>query len=215
MLRGKTILITSGPTRAPLDAVRILTNISTGFFGTLLAQEALRKGARVVFVYGKGSLTPPPHRRLKCISVETNDDVENVLHTHLKKKRCSAVIHAMAVLDFQPQQIARGKIKTKRGAWILKLIPTPKIINAIKKWGPKILLVGFKLEVGVTQKKLFQSARGLLKTSKADFVLANRLTEGGDGKHKGFLLNKAGRIIAQGTGKKHLAKLILDTLDKI
>src|SRR3989338_9574389 len=65
MLKGKRILITSGPTRMPLDAMRFISNRSTWRFGTLLAKEALKRGAKVTFIYGVGSQTPkaPPKRR--------------------------------------------------------------------------------------------------------------------------------------------------------
>lgn len=212
MLRGKKILITSGPTRAPLDAVRYLSNISTGRFGTLLAKEALRKGAGVTFIYGRGSEVPSPHRKLQSMVIETNKDLEQALKQRLKKSRYDAVIHAMAVLDFQPARFKKEKTKTKNGMWILKLVPTPKIILQIKKWSPKTLLVGFKLEVGVSQKILLASARTLLKQSKADFVLANQLTEGDDASHVGLLLDGQGAIIAHRKGKKHLAKLIISAL---
>ena len=57
-LIGKRILITSGPTRGPIDAVRYITNKSTGRLGVLMAAEALHRGASVTFVYGRGSLVP-------------------------------------------------------------------------------------------------------------------------------------------------------------
>lgn len=207
-------MITSGPTRAPLDAVRFISNVSTGRFGTLLAREALKRGAKVKFVYGKESETPNPHRNLKCIEVITNPDVAHALKRELKKTRYDTVIHAMAVLDFQPARFKKEKTKTRQGKWKLTLVPTPKIINVIKKWDPKIFLVGFKLEVGVSQRALLTSARQLLKQSKADFILANQLTEGDDSQHKGFLLDKDGNLVAQAKGKMKLAKLVISALEK-
>lgn len=212
MLYGKKILITSGPTRAPLDAMRFLTNRSTGKFGTLLAEEALRKRARVTFVYGKGSHKPRLNSLLTLILVETGKEVAQVLKRQLKKKNYDAVIHSMAVLDFQAAKVKRTKTQTKKGGWKLELIPTPKIINSIKKWAPKTILVGFKLEVGVSQKEMLSRARRLLAQSKADFVLANQLTEGDDKKHLGFLLDASGRIVGRAKGKQRLAKLIIQKI---
>ena len=214
MLRGKKIVITSGPTRASLDAVRFLSNVSSGRFGVLLAEEALKKGADVTFIYGKGSLTPAPHQKLKLISVVTNDDLAITLKRRLTKSRCDAVIHAMAVLDFQPEKLKKGKTKTKRGEWILKLVPTRKIILSIKKWSPKTFLVGFKLEVGVSQQELLRRARALLKKSGADLVLANQLRAGGDQTHQGWLLDKKGELVGQARGKKNLARIIVRELEK-
>ncbi|MDP2600740.1 MAG: phosphopantothenoylcysteine decarboxylase [Deltaproteobacteria bacterium] len=203
------ILITSGPTRVPLDSVRFLTNRSAGRFGTLLADAALKKGFQVTFVCGVGSQTPKSHRSLRLISVETNRDVAKVLKKELMRGRYAAVIHAMAVLDFQPAHFKNIKTKTKRGVWRLKLVPTPKIIDQIKKWAPKTLLVGFKLETGVSQNMLLQEARRLLKKSKADFILANQLSEGKDSSHAGWLLDDKGRVVGKAKGKAKLARLIL------
>lgn len=214
MYKGKKILITSGPTRMPLDAMRFLSNRSTGRFGTLLATEALKQGAQVTFVYGVGSeipkVTGKGGRHLRCIPVETNAQVSDTLRKLLKSGRYDVVIHAMAVLDFQPVVVRKGKTKTKKGNWNLRLVPTPKIINQIKKWDPKIFLVGFKLEVGASQNTLLKSAHNLIRQTKADLVLANQLTEGEDKSHIGFLLDSKGNLLHKTKGKKNLAKLILD-----
>lgn len=208
----KKILITSGPTRAPLDDVRYLTNHSTGTFGTHLADEALKTGAQVTFVYGVGSKMPPPQPNLNLIPIITHEDVSKTLQQQLMKQNFDLIIHAMAVLDFQPEEIAKGKTKTKDGTWHLQLVPTPKIINQIKKWSPQSVLIGFKLESGVDQQTLLTSARQLLKDSRADYVLANQLTEGTDEQHEGFLLERSGEIIAQAKGKQKLARLIVSLL---
>ncbi|MBI5298942.1 MAG: hypothetical protein HY877_01410 [Deltaproteobacteria bacterium] len=212
-LKMKKILITSGPTRMSLDAMRFISNRSTGRFGTLMAEEALKKGARVTFIYGVGSETPKPHPRLKLIEIETNRDVADALKRELRH-HYNVCIHAMAVLDFQPVLVRKGKTKTKNGIWNLCLVPTPKIINQIKKWSPKILLVGFKLEVGVSQSTLLKSARNLLRQTKADLVLANQLTEGKDANHPGYLLDSEGSILARARGKQNLARLIIKVIKK-
>lgn len=203
------LLITSGPTRAPLDAMRFISNRSTGRFGVLLAREALRRGAQVTFIYGRGSAVPKSHPRLRLVAVETNAEVSDTLRRHLRHRSYDAVIHAMAVLDFQAARAGRGKTPTRKGAWRLNLVPTPKIISSIKKWAPQTLLVGFKLEVGVSQAELLRRARRLLRESHADFILANQLTEGPDSHHTGILLGAGGRVVATARGKKGLAKLVV------
>jgi len=203
------ILITSGPTRARLDAFRFLSNRSTGRFGTLLAGEALRRGALVTLIYGVGSETPPPHRRLRLVPVETNRDLEQALRTQLRTGRFNAVIHAMAVLDFQPAGLRRGKVGSRRGSWTVRLEKAPKIIQRIKRWAPRTLLVGFKLEVGVGERRLLARARRLLKESHADVVVANQLSEGEDREHPGYLMNAAGRVMTKAIGKRPLAREIV------
>lgn len=213
MLRGKRILITSGPTLAPLDAVRYLTNISTGRFGCLLATEALRRKAKVTFVYGKGS-QHPSSPSVRGIEVITNWDVERVLRRELDRGHYDVVIHAMAVLDFEPVSVQKTKTTSRKGGWTIHLKPAPKIIAQIKKWSPRSLLVGFKLEAGVKRAELLLRARRLLKESQADFVLANQLTEGDDRKHTGWLLDRRGEVVAKAKGKISLARLIFSALEK-
>ena len=198
----------------PLDGVRFISNHSTGRFGTLMAEAALKKGATVGFIFGKGSLTPKPHPRLTLMPVETNDDVEKTLKYLLKKTKWDALIHAMALLDFKPKKVKRGKTKTKNGVWKVKLVPTLKIITEIKKWAPKIFLVGFKLEMGVSQTELIRRAKKLIRESGADLVLANQLTEGKDASHLGLLLNKKGNVIVKKRGKNNLARLIIKEMEK-
>lgn len=203
------ILITSGPTRASLDAVRVLTNRSTGRFGTLLANEALRCGARVTMVYGLDSQTPIAHRHLRLIRVETNEDLEKVLKRELLKRRYDVVIHAMAVLDFVPKKVYCGKVPSRGGDWTLQLKPRKKIISKIKKWAPKVFLVGFKLEVGVSKGLLIRRGLGLLRESRADLVVANQLCAGGDDRHAGYLIDRQGKVVAKSRGKRSLSREII------
>ncbi|MBI4124944.1 MAG: hypothetical protein HY466_03305, partial [Deltaproteobacteria bacterium] len=163
------------------------------------------------FIYGKGSERLQTDR---CLEAVTHADVEKILKRELKRGRYDVVIHAMAVLDFAPAVVRKTKTASRGGGWTLRLKPSPKIIAKIKKWAPDVLLVGFKLEAGVTQTELLQRARRLLKESRADFVLANQLTEGDDAKHNGWLLDKMGKVIGKARGKKPLAKLIFSALEK-
>ena len=210
MPSSQTVLVTSGPTRAPLDAVRFLSNRSTGRFGTLVASEALRRGARVTLIYGTGSETPQPHPRLRLVPVETNLDLERALRGHLTARRFDAVIHGMAVLDFWPQALRRGKVVSRGGAWVIRLRKAPKIIRKIKRWAPGVFLIGFKLEVGVNERRLLERARRLLKESHADVVAANQLSEGEDQEHLSYLMNASGQVFKKVIGKRGLARAVVD-----
>ena len=102
---GKQVLITSGPTGAPLDAVRFITNRSTGRLGVAIAREFLRRGSIVTFVHGKGSLVPRPRSRrkliaLRLVEVFTVDDLIDTMRREIKSSKYSVVIHSMAVLDY-------------------------------------------------------------------------------------------------------------------
>src|SRR5437773_10494805 len=107
-LRGKKLLITSGPTRTPLDAVRYITNKATGRLGALIAEEVVRRGALVSFVYGRGSQTPvlrgPRLDNLQLVPIETVDDVMTDFRQELPN-HYDALIIPMAVLDFRPRRL--------------------------------------------------------------------------------------------------------------
>jgi|SRR3989338_4018339 len=204
-------LITSGPTQAPLDAFRILTNRSTGTFGTLLAKKLLRLGQDVTMIYGEGSKTPTVHRALKLICIRTNKELELALKKELKNKY-HAIIHAAAILDFISVKVPGKKVKTKNGNWSITLTPTPKIINKIKRWSPQTQLVAFKLEFGFSKSKLLSEARRVQKQCRADFMVANELEEGADPKHKSYLLDRRGNIIGNAKGKEALVTQLVRIL---
>src|SRR3989454_9841839 len=86
-LRGKRVLVTSGPTRTPLVAVRYITNKATGRLGSLIAEEVIRRGAHVTFVYGRGSQTPvlrgPRVNHLQLVPIETVEDLIAVFKQEL------------------------------------------------------------------------------------------------------------------------------------
>ncbi len=176
----------------------------------LVASEALRRGARVTMIYGVGSETPAPHPRLRLTPVETNRDLERALRGHLVARRFDAVIHAMAVLDFRPRTLRRGKVGSRGGAWVVRLEKAPKIIRKIKRWAPRIRLIGFKLEVGASERRLLERARRLLRESSADVVAANQLSEGEDREHPAYLVNAAGRVLKKVIGKRALARAVVD-----
>ena len=169
LLKKKNILITAGSTRGYLDAVRYITNTSTGRLGSEIALEAMGRGAVVTYIYGAGSLFPVIRDRndimasqLKLIEIETNNDLINVLQKKLKNRRFDAVIHAMAVADYVPARAKQSKTSSKKEEWLVKLVKTPKIINIIRITWPEAFLVGFKLEVNRTKDEIIKIARRFL-----------------------------------------------------
>ena len=174
----------------------------------------MQAGFQVTMLHGLWSKTPSPQKNLRLVSIETNDDLSQSLQTELTQEKYDVVIHAMAVLDFQPEKVFTGKRKTRDKEWNLKLVPTPKIINQIKKWSPDSILVGFKLEVDVNEVTLLDHARQLLQESNADWVLANQLTEGNDENHEGILIDKEGKIVSKEIGKHQIANKLIQILSR-
>jgi phosphopantothenoylcysteine decarboxylase/phosphopantothenate--cysteine ligase len=166
-LKGKKVLMTAGPTVEKIDPVRIMTNISTGKTGTLLASELVSAGAIVTLVYGPGTAVPP--KGAKVVHVKTVTEMFDAVKKELRKK-FDVVILAAAVSDFIPKN-SNSKIKSGKNTSI-KLTRAPKIIDYIKKLH-KGILVGFKAEANISKKELIYRARKRLKESHADLMVAN------------------------------------------
>lgn len=205
------ILITSGPTRAPLDAIRFLTNRSTGEMGSLLAQEAEMRGGSVTLIYGKGSRLPSfsaPERH-RIFEASTFKELAAVLERELKRRVCRAALHAMAVLDFIPERAVHGKVSSVQPFWDIRLIRTPKVIRLFKELDPGIFLVGFKLEVGVPEKELHERTLTALKEYKADMMVANEFVGGERGRYSASIIDRDGSLVWKGEGKEVLARELM------
>jgi phosphopantothenoylcysteine synthetase/decarboxylase len=216
-LRGKRVLVTGGPTRAPLDAVRYITNKSTGRLGALLAEEALQRGASVTFVHGRPSQVPTRRGgvrdHLTMIAIDTVQDLIRTFQEELPKGY-DAVIHNMAVLDFEPAESRPGKTGSGEPEWALRLVPTPKAIRLIKDLAPATFLVGFKLEVGRSREALVASALELLRVTRSDLVVANDIQEIEAGRHTGYFVDPSGEVVAVAEGKEAIARTLIHLVEE-
>lgn len=216
-LRGRRVLVTSGPTRAPLDAVRFLTNKSTGRLGALIAEAALEAGADVTFVFGRGSDLPVVRGgrldHLRILPVDTVEDLVAAFRQELPHGY-DAVIHVMAVLDFAPAEIREEKVASSMPEWTIRLIPTPKAAALVRDLAPGAFFVGFKLEVGKGQAQLIEIAREWARQSRADLVVANDLRDIEGGTHIGYLVTPEGHIDGIAEGKEAIARALVDLLSR-
>ena len=200
-LKGKKILMTAGPTVEKIDPVRVMTNISTGKTGTLLASELVSAGAKVTLVYGPGTAEPP--KGAKIIHVTTVSEMFSTVKKELRKK-FDVVILAAAVSDFIPKN-SNSKIKSNRNTSI-KLTRAPKIIDHIKKIH-KGILIGFKAEANVSKKELVSRARKKLRESNADLMIANDIGSGyNNSDYNEVFLVDSKNVVK--TGRKTKAKIV-------
>jgi phosphopantothenoylcysteine synthetase/decarboxylase len=222
-LQDQSILITSGPTRANIDAVRFITNRSSGRLGSTIGAEALSRGANVTMVTGAGSrkpqkssMTADAWNRLSIVPIETVSDLIGTLEQELTQPPyCTAIIHAMAVLDYVPERVQDTKVRSGKEEWTLRLKRTPKVIDRIKEWSPESYLVGFKLEVNKDDAEMCRIACKLMEKTGSDLVVANDLTNIRDERHPALLIGDQGNIVAQPQTKSDIASELCDVLERV
>jgi len=171
-LAKRKVLVTAGPTLEYIDPVRVIANKSSGKTGITIAEEALSRGAEVTLVYGPGTAIPP--LGAKTVSVETSQEMYDAVVSELKSRKYDVVIAAAAVADWMPEEKYGYKVPTSIETGLtVKLKPTPKIIDAVKKVRPDTFLVAFRAEANLSDEELIESAYKRLKKAKADLITAN------------------------------------------
>lgn len=211
-LHGMKILITAGPTWVPVDSVRVLSNIFTGRLGVAIASAASRRGAVVTLLLGPvpGSVDGNIGRKVRLIRFRFFSELEKLLEEEVSRGGYDAVIHSAAVSDFEVLRPFKGKISSRRENLVLRLKPTPKLVNRIKKLDPNTILVKFKLEVGKSHEKLLSSARDSMRVSDADVLVANDLSFIGD-EHQAYVMDRNGGCQFC-EDREQIARVVLDTV---
>jgi len=215
VLHGKRILMTSGPTVEYIDPVRVVTNLSSGKTGVLLASELVSAGAKVTLVYGPGIAEPP--KGAKVIPVKTTKEMFDAVKKDMKKK-VDVVILAAAASDYTVLNPSSSKIKSSKKSLQIKLVQAPKIIDHIKKWQKNVFLVGFKAETNISKKKLASLARKKLAEAKADLIVANDIGtkyQKNPDLNEIVLVNSKKAVFLSRRRKEKLAKLIRKELEKV
>ncbi len=210
-LKGKTVLISAGPTHEAIDPVRYIANHSTGTMGFALAQEAAERGASVILVTGPTTLTTD-NANINRIDVTSAREMYEECLKHFPAS--DMTIMSAAVADFKPVQRLSQKIKKDKNALTLALEPTEDILKAMgdRKKSHQIL-VGFALE---TDNEL-TNAKRKLKAKNLDLIVLNSLKDQGAG--FGYRTNKITLIDRKHTHlsfdlkpKREVAKDIIDCL---
>jgi len=214
VLHKKRVLMTAGPTVEYIDPVRVVTNLSTGRMGVLLASELVSAGAKVTLVYGPGTATPPAGA--KIIPVKTAKEMFDAVKKEMKKK-FDVVILAAAASDYTVEQYSQSKIKSSKKSLQIKLKQAPKIIDHIKKIQKNVFLVGFKSETNVSKKILASAARKKMRESKADLMIANdignRYRKNPD--YNEIILVNSKKAVSSGWKRKEkLTKIIRKAIEK-
>lgn len=166
-LKGKHILVTSGPTHEPIDPVRYIANRSSGAQGTAIARALVALGADVTFVTGPADVAPPTGVTL--VQVETADDMLHAVQTALP---ADAAIFAAAVADWRVASATGRKIKKQNGKLpVLEFAENPDILASVSRManGRPGLVVGFAAETD----DVIANATAKRVRKQCDWIVAN------------------------------------------
>lgn len=212
-LRGKTVVVTAGPTREKIDDVRFISNYSSGKMGFALAKAAVRKGAEVHLITGPVHLeTPDGVARLNVESTEEMNRAARDFYT-----TCDIFIAAAAVADYRPVSAVSGKMKKKQETMQLGLVRNPDILALFSNQKkPHQLAVGFSLE---TEGNI-ENARKKLEQKNLDLIAYNTF----DGVTSGFEVDTNVLTLIDRDfhvhelpllGKTEAAERMLDVIEKL
>ena len=167
-LKGKKVLISAGPTIAPIDPVRYITNRSTGKMGYAIAEEARDRGAEVVLVSGPTNLNSP--KNVKIINIKTNEEMKNEIFNYYEW--ADIVTKSAVVADYKPKEYSNQKIKKGEGDLNLCLTRDSDILKSLGEVKTHQILVGFAAE----SNDVLKNAEKKLKNKNLDFIVANDIT---------------------------------------
>ncbi|MDQ1402613.1 MAG: phosphopantothenoylcysteine decarboxylase / phosphopantothenate---cysteine ligase [Actinomycetota bacterium] len=172
-LEGVTVLVTAGGTREPIDAVRVITNRSSGKQGYALAAEAAARGATVTLI-STVNRTPPPG--VVVVPVSTTAEMEEAVVG--RATDVDVVVMAAAVADFRPKAPADRKLKKDEGVPELVLEPTHDfLVDLGRTKRPGQIIVGFAAETD----DVIEGARRKLAAKHLDLIVANDVSAPGAG----------------------------------
>ncbi len=210
-LSGKTVLITAGPTYEAIDPVRFIGNHSSGKMGFSIAEEAAKRGAKVILVSG------PSSQQIKNQNIELHrvTSAKSMLDEVFKHyENVDIAIASAAVADYAPKEVAKEKIKKNDDTLTLELVKNPDILKKMGQQKTKQFLVGFALE---TQNE-DENAKGKLEKKNLDMIVLNSLRDEGAGfkgdTNKIKILTKTEQKEFSLKSKDDVAKDILDFIEE-
>ena len=212
-LKGKSIIVTAGPTIESIDPMRYITNRSTGKMGYSIAKEAIERGADVSLITGPTNLTPPQNLK-KLVKIESAKDMYEAVLENLDEN--DVVIKSAAVADYKPKNYSNKKIKKSDDDLVIELDRNKDIAQEIGKIKNNKILVGFAAETN----DLIENASLKIKKKNLDFIVANDLTKEGAGfgvdTNIVKIIDKEGNITEYPKMKKEeVANIILDKIKEL
>ncbi len=206
-LKGKKVLITAGPTFERIDAVRGITNSSSGKMGFAIARAALEAGAEVTLVAGPTSLkTPVGARRL---DVESSKDMLAAVNAVSKT---DIFISVAAVADYYVLNPSEQKIKKDAHILTLELAPNPDILANVAGLADPPFCVGFAAE----SENLLEYGEQKRRRKKLPLLVANQVQSAiGADDNEVFLLDDHGQHKLPRAPKQEIARAIVQHTAKL
>ena len=176
-LEGKTVLITAGPTYEAIDPVRFIGNHSSGKMGFSLAEEAVKRGAKVILISGPTS-QKTSNKNIEIHRITSAKEMYEQVFKYYEK--VDIAIASAAVADYAPKIVAKEKIKKSEEEFTIELVKNPDILKTMGEKKTHQFLVGFALE---TQNEE-ENAKSKLQKKNLDMIVLNSLRDEGAGFQK-------------------------------
>ena len=174
-LSSKKALVTAGPTYEAIDPVRFIGNHSSGKMGFSIAEELYQLGAEVVLISGP-SAQQLQNKKIKRIDVVSAAEMHEAVSQHYSQ--ADITVMSAAVADYQPELVAKEKIKKKEASFAINLVKTVDILSELgSQKKPGQVLIGFALETENEQEHAIQK----LQKKNLDLIVLNSLKDEGAG----------------------------------
>jgi phosphopantothenoylcysteine decarboxylase / phosphopantothenate---cysteine ligase len=209
-LAGKSVLVSAGGTREPLDSVRYVGNRSSGRMGVALAEEARRRGARVTLLAANLAVPAPPG-----VDVVETPTAADLAREAKARAAADVVLMAAAVADYAPEPLT-GKRPKSGEPWELRLEPTEDVLGGLGKRKNGALLVGFGAEEGEAG---LERKRKMLAEKHLDLVVFNDVSRDDIGfdseENEVVLVSADGERTVPKAPKERIAAGILDEVERL
>ncbi|MFI5168600.1 MAG: bifunctional phosphopantothenoylcysteine decarboxylase/phosphopantothenate--cysteine ligase CoaBC [Thermoanaerobaculales bacterium] len=169
-MAGRTVIVTAGGTREPIDPVRFISNYSSGKMGFALASAAADRGARVTLVT---TATHPSHHGVQVREVATAEEMLGEMRAAIGG--ADLLVMAAAVADFRPNTTAKGKIRREETQRLtVELEPIPDLVATLgaEKEAAGVFRLGFAAE----ESNLAHKAVDKMKRKNLQAIVANDIS---------------------------------------
>lgn len=208
LLQGKKVLVTAGPTFEAIDAVRGITNKSSGKMGYAVARAAVEAGATVTLVSGPTCLVPPMVDKL--IQVVSAEDMLYAVQAEISQT--DIFISVAAVADYRMAKVSEQKIKKSDKKLSIELIPNPDILMTVSTLPEPPFCVGFAAET----ENLEKNAERKRRKKNLPLLVANLAQDAiGSDESELILLDDAGKHVLPKASKMEQARHLIKHINSL